>query len=60
MQNWDTLIKVANERRHEAEFEAAQARLLRQDTGSHWKAAWLIRFIALTLILVGLIALWAH
>ena len=60
MDNWQDLLAVANGHKEELAREARKARMLRAANGAPNKSGWLLRLAALTLILIGLIAVWAH
>jgi hypothetical protein len=60
MDNWRSLILVTDTQKQEMAQEARQARMLRDQEGARRASGWLLRFVALTLILLGMIAVWAH
>ncbi len=60
MDNWRNLILVTDTQKQEMTQAARQARMLRDLDGARRASGWLLRFVALTLILLGMIALWAH
>ena len=60
MDNWRSLILVTDTQKQEMAQEARQAQMLR-DRQRAWRASgWRLRFVALTLILLGMIVVWAH
>jgi hypothetical protein len=51
---------VTDTQKQEMAQAARQARMLRDLDGARRASSWLLRFVALTLLLLGMIALWAH
>ena len=60
VENWRNLILVSDTQKQALAQEARQARLLREINGTPRKTGWLLRFVALTILLLGMIAVWAH
>lgn len=60
MDTWQDLLAVVNGQREELAREAQTARMLRDADGSPSKSGWLLRLVALTIILIGLIVAWAY
>jgi hypothetical protein len=60
MDNWRNVILISDAQKQEMAREAEQARQLREINGSPRKTGWPIRFVALTIILLGMIAVWLH
>ena len=60
MDNWRSLILVTDTQKQEMAQEARQARMLRDQEGAGRASGWLLRFVALILILLGMIVVWAH
>ena len=60
MDNWRSLILVTDTQKQEMAQEARQARMLRDLEGARRTSGWLLRFVALTFILLGMIVVWAH
>ena len=60
MDNWRNLILVSDTHKQELAREARQARMLQDLKGARRASGWLLRFVALTLILLGMIVMWAH
>jgi hypothetical protein len=60
MDNWRSLILVTDTQKQEMAQKARQARMLRVQKGAGRASGWLLRFVALTLILLGMIVVWAH
>ena len=58
MNNWRGFIDVVNGQRDELAREARTARMLRDASVSSSKSGGLLWLVALSIILVGLIAVW--
>ena len=60
VENWRNLILVSETQKQALAREAKQVRLLREINGAPRKTGWLLRLVALTILLLGMIAVWAH
>lgn len=60
MDNWRNLILVSDAQKQELAREVQRARMIQDLNGAGRASRWLLRFVALTIILLGMIAVWMH
>lgn len=60
MDNWRNLILVSDTQKQDLTREAQNARMIRDMGGTRRASGWLLRFVALTIIFLGVVAVWAH
>jgi hypothetical protein len=60
MDSWRYIDMVSDSQNRKLALEAQQARLLREAIGPGRSNGWLFKVITFTIILVGMVALWAY